>query len=187
MVSVWMLLGAALALPFSQTELGSLCAVDGRAYTGFRVLHDRALRGGGAGQGARGLHSAGVAIVECDNGRQVFGAVVPPGESVFNRSIAVPGHDRTLRITRRAPYRGIAKLRYVPGTIVGTVFAVDGRGACTPQSPLVADGWARWHLNKTDSGFSDVHVYTSLLRTPDVLDRTYPRSDQWKQGVSCYE
>lgn len=186
LVKLVFLINAVLCLPLSDVEHNTLCTIGGRSYTGYRLLHDHEIGVGDMKLSMDRLKNKGVAIVQCVNGKVKFNYLLQ-GDDVFNKTIEIPTTHQKLRIARRNAYKDVSKLRYVPKTIVGTIFSVNTDGECVPETVLVADSWNRWHLNKTADGFSNMHVFTSLLRSPDVLESSFPRTDSWKKSVSCYE
>ncbi|GMM50724.1 hypothetical protein DASB73_016820 [Starmerella bacillaris] len=186
MLGFILILTFGVSLPLLHGEYDTLCSIDDRSYTGYRLLNDHEVEMNFKNY-KNAITKNGVTLVECKQGKELYNVKLNASESVFNRDINIPNSKKSIRIIRRDPYKHDSNLRYIPSTVVGVIFIVDEDGECQPNSLLIADSWHKWHMNKTGTSFTNTHVFTSLLRTPDVLDKTYPRNDNWKANEVCYE
>jgi len=165
------------------------CKIGDRAFTGVRIMDVRLLEFPSTQRLATSL-----VLLGCELGQPRFNVTLNPSD-VFNTSIDVgrlpnSAESTTLRLSRRPNYvkLGHQKLRYISGTIVGGVYAQGGYGNWLPVSPLIGD---KWSLTATHYGFrnktAEITIVTSLLRSPEPLDKTYPKNDDWGEYMSPIE
>lgn len=182
---------AALALlPWQHavSKYDERCTYEDRAFTGVRIFHERK-----TSLSSKIALSKQVCIVECTGGRELYNLTLPSNATVFYRELEVDGGTKFLKFVKTRSYQDSKKLKYIPGTIVGGVYEAPAplKGNMTewkPVSPLIADGWSMgrydtYAQNKT----AFVKLSTSLLRSPDVLEKSYPQSLSWTGLIPDHE
>lgn len=170
----------------------NLCEVNGRAFTGMRILGEHKL--------VEHEHRK-LVLTECRNGLSISHAVLHANESLWNHPIELndpeASKSKTFELRNRDIYKS-EQLRYIPGTIVGGIFTVQDfttlqsnaivpnntsiqntTKQSIPYSPLVADSWSHCYTNLRLNGGLELELLDPLLRSPDQLDKFYPLSASW--------
>lgn len=176
----------------------NLCEVNGRAFTGVRVLGEHKL--------VQHEHRK-LVITECRHGLSVSHAVLHANESLWNRPIELIEPETNERKEFELKTRDVYKteqLRYISGTIVGGIFTVQRTDNSqvnasvqnnldtpnnsskesiakhiVPFSPLMADSWSHCYTHLQFNSGIDFELLDPLLRSPDQLDDFYPQNPLW--------
>lgn len=153
------------------------CIVGEHRYTGIRLQHRWVARAF--------FDPPELILKECGYG-ELKSEIVIAGEChIFNESHCVEANKHCFRLVRKQEYVGNSNLRYSPGTIIGAVYFQETRDdELKPMSPLVADSRLSISTSKAnDERFVEVGV----LRSPDILEKEYPRKSTWQDVISPSE
>lgn len=181
---------ALLPWQYAVSKYDERCTFEDRAYTGIRIFHERTIS-----LSSKIALSKKVCVMECTAGHESYNLTLPSNAVIFNTDLEVDGGSKFLRIVQRPGYQNSNKLKYIPGTIVGAVYEAPAprnpRSKITewrPLSPLIADDWNMG----TSNGYAQnktafITLTTSLLRSPDVLEKSYPQSLFWTELIPVSE
>jgi hypothetical protein len=128
-------------------------------------------------------------ITACRFGKYDYEIITPVNwyDDVQWNSTICNEQQACFRLARRKLYSRRELVVYMAGTVVGALFSCSGQDmSCSAQLPLIADSrlysWLQW----TDWS-TLLSLRIPLLHTPDVLDRSYPRSDRWAHRINVLE
>lgn len=168
---------------YERWEYKSECQIDNRAFTGFRLMDVYEFN-----VPSRDLVRNDMVLLSCNMGTPQFDVTLKP-DSVFNTPIEVPSVDSTFRLARRDVYahRAHNATELVRGSMYGAIYIQKGR-KWEAISPLITDlQVSRAPHYGFDNRTVKFTYVMSALRTPEPLDKAFPRNNAWKMYVSPYE
>lgn len=158
-------------------ETNPACILGEHRFTGIRLQHRRPARAL--------LDSPELVLKECKYGQLKSEFVIAEQSQVFNTTHCVEEGRHCFRLARHQIYTDDGKLYYPTGTVVGAVYYQETPDSeIKPISPLVADSRISVSTVKVDDRRV---VEVGILRSPDVLEKEYPRTKSWESFLSPYE